>query len=73
MSTDTHAADVPADDPMDATLTELKSEKPEHDSGSGRFKPKGGADTKKKGDASPKKKASTPQREAPALGQAGPL
>lgn len=39
MSTDTH---IPADNPMDATLTELKGEKPEHDSGSGRFKPKGG-------------------------------
>lgn len=69
MSTETHtAADVPADNPMDATLTELKGEKPEHDSGFGRFKPKGGADTGgKKGKpapSAPKKKTaptSTPK------------
>lgn len=69
MSTDTlTAADVPSDDPMDATPTELKGEKPEHDSGSGRFKPKGGADTGgKKGKpapSAPKKKTaptSTPK------------
>jgi len=66
MNTETQTAkDVPSDAPD--KQAELKSEAPEHDSGSGRFKPKGGADTRKKGkDApAPKKKASLPKGKPP--------